>query len=143
MRDILFKAKRIDNGEWVQGNLFVEGNRVEITRGTCNGIGIEGVTVDKNTICQFTGLTDKNGNKIWENDILVDDICSVVRWDEEEARFVIDDYGTKGCLMEYGFDEDAGEYGVVDTCGFNDFYTMKAFEVIGNIFDNPELLKGE
>lgn len=140
----LFKAKRIDNGEWVQGNLFIEENRAEITRGTCNGVGIEGVAVDKDTICQYTGLTDKNGNKIWENDALSDDdMFSVVRWDEEEARFVIDDYGTKGCLMEYGFDECMGEYGVVDTYGFDDFCSMKSFEVIGNIFDNPELLKGE
>ncbi len=152
-REILFRAKRIDNGEWEEGYYFkarehwhehgvhedwLVVNAIQ-NGGWCNVFKKH--AIDKNTICQYTGLTDKNGNKIWENDMLSDDdMFSVVRWDEEEARFVIDDYGTKGCLMEYGFDECMGEYGVVDTYGFDDFYSMKSFEVIGNKFDNPELL---
>ena len=148
MREILFKAKRIDNGEWVEGSLLqttavslksfiVESSCYTFDKWDWN----ECVQVDTNTICQYTGLIDKNGNKIWENDVLTDDdMYSVVRWDNEEARFVIDDYGTKGCLMEYGFDECMGEYGVVDTYGFNDFYSMKSFKIIGNVFDNPELI---
>lgn len=147
MREILFKAKRIKNGEWVEGLIWKKKYNSNIIFISCfpdEDDNEEVYVVDSATICQYTGLTDKNGNKIWENDALSDDdMFSVVRWDEEEARFVIDDYGTKGCLMEYGFDECMGEYGVVDTYGFDDFCSMKSFEVIGNIFDNPELLKGE
>lgn len=140
MREILFKAKSENTDgtkDWVEGYLSkCEGEFI-----ICDDEGI-GVGIDPETICQYTGLTDKNGNKIWENDVLSDDdMCSVARWDDEEARFVIDDYGTKGCLMEYGFDECMGEYGVVDTYGFDDFCSMKSFEVIGNIIDNPELLR--
>lgn len=150
MREILFKAKRISNGEWVEGFVsrpFSENTEGNITNYCFNALDEMGFVseciVSADTICQYTGLTDKNGNKIWENDVLSDDdMCSVVRWDEEEARFVIDDYGTKGCLMEYGFDECMGEYGVVDTYGFDDFCSMESFEVIGNIFDNPELIRG-
>lgn len=143
MREIDFKAKRIDNGEWVEGFLYIRKDGVAEINYYNNELDVERYTheVDPNTICQYTGLKDKDGNKIWENDILSDDdMFSVVRWDEEGARFIIDDYGTKGCLMEYGFDECMGEYGVVDTYGFDDFCSMKSFEVIGNIFDNPELL---
>ena len=64
MREILFKAKRVDNGEWVEGYYMNRVNHEIIQEGTW--IIWE---VDKNTICQYTGLTDKNGNKIWENDI--------------------------------------------------------------------------
>ena len=130
MRDILFKAKRIDNGEWVQGNLFIEGNRVEITRGTCNGIGIEGIAVDPNTICQFTGLTDKNGNKIWENDIVevyirgYHTICTV-SWAEAVAHFQLWQINT---IPNTPTALNLGNY----DC-----------EVLGNIFDNADLLKGE
>ena len=146
MREILFKAKRIDNGKWVEGYLYIRKDGVAEINYYNKEWDCERYTheVDANTICQYTGMTDKNGNKIWEKDILSDDdMVSVVRWDEEEARFVIDDYGTKGCLMEYGFDECMGEYGVVDTYGFDDFCSMKSFEVIGNVFDNAELLGGK
>ena len=72
-REILFKAKRIDNGEWVEGYY---------RRIPCMGMlehyimprnpknRMEQYAIDPDTICQFTGLTDKNGKKIWENDIL-------------------------------------------------------------------------
>lgn len=144
MREILFKAKRKDNGEWVEGDLVHSVYKIDDTCVGKYGSNVGMHQVYENTICQYTGLKDKNGKKIWENDIVFDDeLCSLVIWDELSARFVVVDYGTKGCLMEYGFDEYAGEYGVVDTNGFDDFCddANVIFEVIGNRFDNPELLE--
>jgi uncharacterized phage protein (TIGR01671 family) len=130
MREILFKAKRIDNNEWVQGNLFIEGNRAEIIRGTCNCVGIEGVSVDKETICQYTGLTDKNGKKIWENDICSTDI---------KRPYAVVEF-RNGCFMYNLNDGEEDYYDImmpVEPLVDSDKYT----EVIGNIFDNLELLE--
>lgn len=141
MREILFKAKTL-TGEWVEGYL-VKAKWYVDEKEICAIIPIdvcffphceisEWYKVDVNTLCQYTGLTDKNGNKIWENDVTRDtddDMTMVVRWDDEELRFVLDDYSLNGSIM--------------DTYGFDDFCSpiSKALEVIGNIFDNPELLK--
>ena len=145
-REILFRAKRIVNGSWVEGHLLKSFTGICFIAKSFDNIlnVLEAYEVDKDTICQYTGLTDKNGNKIWENDVLRDtddEIIMVVRWDDEELRFVLDDYGYNGCFMEYGWDELAGEFEVVDTYGFDDFCSPinKVCEVIGNIFDNREL----
>ena len=147
MREILFKAKRIDNGEWVEGDLihsFDEEKRFAISN-------LEGIfEVAEYTICQYTGLTDKNGNKIWENDIVV----------FKHEKFDFDD-GLKPwertCLpnkKEYKrnyaveFCNTPTHYGLRFRNGSIWFMVhrmtivMHDVEVIGNIFDNPELLEG-
>lgn len=93
-------------------------------------------------LMEDTGIKDKNGTEIYKGDIAIfDDGLTVIRYDEETARFVLDDYGVRGCLMEYGWDESAGGFDVVDTNGFNDFCDLSEIEVIGNIYENPELLE--
>lgn len=147
MREILFRGKTED-GKWIEGGYFayhdiIGREHVLILEETEGGFTY--IQVDPETVCQSTGLTNKNGVKIWENDIVRwddDDECiSVIRYDAETAAFVIDHYGINGCLMEYGWDETVGGFGKIETNGFDDFCSLD-FEVIGNIFNNPELMEG-
>lgn len=82
--------------------------------------------VDSDTLCQYTGLTDKNGKKIWENDIVRNEEgdIGVVQWFEEHAAFMIWNK-TKNCVCYLAE---------------NDFLKI---EIVGNEFDNPELLEVE
>ena len=149
MREILFKAKRIDNGEWVEGYLFdngfdgeekkyfIGGLIIEKYNGTaCDEWDITGIDfyeIDPETICQFTGRCDRYGNKIWENDILKtwSDEYAQVKFGLYSTGFASDDCN-QGFYVE--FPEDAiyrHELG----------YWCKETYVIGNVFDNPELLQ--
>ena len=141
MREILFKAKRKDNGEWVEGYLFdngmtklkryfIGGIIIEPYEGTAcdewNIVGIDFCEIDIDTLCQYTGLTDKNGKKIWENDIVRNEKgdIGVVQWFEEHAAFMIWNK-TKHYICYLAE---------------NDFSKI---EIAGNEFDNPELLEVE
>ena len=143
MREILFKGKRIDNGEWVEG-CYAE----------CNGktfIGIDDIfevfctpvirwlEVNTETLCQFTGFCDKNGNKIWENDIIkyhFGEIYAPIKYgyyqncfDSQKAEhigFYVDWTGDKCLRKDLGY-----------------WIDMVYAIPVGNIFNNKELLQEE
>lgn len=145
MREILFRAKRVDNGEWVEGYLFDDGMAevehyfvgrivVEPYKGTAcddwNITGIDFCEVNPETLCQYTGLKDKNGKRIWENDI--------VKYTDEITN--------KICLDLIKYDKKQASFVRVHTSAMGEQYlsmhkiSSGKQEVIGNIFDNPELL---
>jgi len=126
MREILFRGKRIDNGEWVQGYAYQIWESVYILWGMTNGVP-NMIEVIPETVGQYTGLTDKNGTKIFEGDI--------VNVFTETTRYVVK------------FDEwRCGWYPFAsgDGCGCCETHTHPPnyAEVIGNIHDTPELMEG-
>lgn len=128
MREILFKAKRVDNGEWVYGYYMDRHGSEIIEQGTWHIFEI-----DENTICQYTGLTDKNGKKIWANDIVVYDNSPYNVYCTPHTGNIA---YRNGCLcFKYWL------YGSINYMPFtaDDFFGSKC-EVIGNTIDNPELL---
>ena len=124
MREILFRAKRIDNGEWVYGTPYQEYNdfwgewiwKIQ-TKHPITNVPFMNLEVDKRTICQFTGLTDENNIKIFEGDIL--------EWNPKE-------YGKEYFeLVEWKY----------DLLGFREEDWGQWCSVAGNIFENSKLLE--
>lgn len=135
MREILFKAKRIDNGEWIEGYYMECRGETFIGINTSSMFEIfcppRWFKVSSETLCQFTGLCDKNGKRIWENDILM------AHLDEsypEDVTYETVEWGVAGWV--------AHETGSTDR-EYIDKFDLKHFKVVGNIFDNPELLQEE
>mgnify|MGYP001482686541 CR=1 FL=1 len=130
----LYRGKRIDNREWVEGFLFMVNDVPYILPHHKTGQPIHAdnllktvVEVLEDTICQCTGLKDKNGKLIWENDIancMDAECCGYISRNESEAGFYFD------VLLEDGRFEEEHIYDYQD-----------CMEVIGNNFDNPELLE--
>lgn len=149
-REIIFRGKRTDNGEWVEGSLvqmLVDGRlasciasieevgrankdvpRMGILYTLCKDIFI----VHPYTLGQYTGLADKNGTKIFEGDILKvfyygkSKIFGVVKFGE--TRFFIDD-------------NFMGDH-IKAKAPMTEMFSRYEFEVVGNVHDNPELWKG-
>lgn len=119
MREILFRGKRKDNDEWIYGDLWCNpyGKRAVCIVSPINDQGTTGGNeVDIETVGQYTGMHDKNGTKIFDGDI-------VVRYDANETEF--------GIVYDLIYE------------GLGRHYYSRDIEVIGNIFDNPELLENK
>ena len=144
MREILFKAKRVDNGEWVEGALVQVDNsenfcyimpryNLASSLSPLDLVKMCSKKVLPETLCEYTELTDKHGKRIWENDICrfrewsKGDMCWVGKVHYEHCQFVISGNPNKECESPF-------------------LLVMSRFipeniEVIGNIFDNSELLE--
>lgn len=120
MREVLYRGKRVDNGEWVYGSYYhCCGTAYGATFIVVNDFGF--IEVIPHTVGQYTGITDKNGIKIFEGDIVKSkhNARGVVEWQKAECSF----------LVNVGDDWDT-----MDDC---------EWEVIGNIHDNPEIFGDE
>lgn len=135
MREILFKAKRKDNGKWVEGyyqkRYDLLGNEEHLIFHADSYKVWEYVEIDPETLCWFTGRCDKNGKRIWENDILMAHLDESYPEDAtyETVEWNVNGWGTR-------------EKGSVDREYLGEF-DLEHFEVVGNIFDNKELLQEE
>ena len=126
MREILFRGKRMDNGEWVEGDLH---KNTDFSKAHIHPVGerVRSFDVIPETVGQYTGLTDKNGNKIFEGDII-------------ELHFS----GARGVVIfdKYCYMIEVHAFGGMERNIIGE-YDKDVLEVIGNVHDNPELLKGE
>ena len=134
MREILFRGKRMDDGEWVEGYLVKavggECMILPVTTEHCGGAEFsEGYHCDPTTVGQYTGLKDKNGKRIFEGDICrntrTGEIVSV-KWHGTMAGYVWNKRRADGFLFDFG----------------ELFRACDKYEVIENIHDNPDMLKG-
>ena len=136
MREILFRGKRIDNGEFTYGNIMIPrfGGETCIVEQDAPFHSFV-YEVAPSTIGQFTGLTDKNGKKIFEGDI---------------GRYKQTDGAKRNgkpiiCIGKVVYNAKTASFAVESKdetgCKYFDYFPIMDFEVIGNIHDNPELLE--
>ena len=147
-REILFRGKRVSNGNWIEGYFVLlainEGLKHAIHTGTDEGRFIL-FEVIPDTVGQFTGLCDKNGKKIFEGDILK------ATYTEQRQYQGISYQDEHSCVEEVIYNEKSACFMLKIMCedvplyrplhNFGSLANIKELEVIGNIYDNPELLE--
>lgn len=143
----LFKAKTaqivgiynngLEDGVWVHGSLRCDVGKYTIFQFETERADYVEYEIDPSTICQCTGLKDKNGKLIWENDILHNGNYFIVKWNVPCARFDI--------VLNNSHNIPMGEWEPMicdwKTNDFKEYKKAVDYEVIGNIVDNPELLE--
>jgi hypothetical protein len=141
MREILFRGKRLGESQWIEGSLKQTGGICEIhtfdneayAKEAENGWDIfdytNDVTVDPETVCQFTGLTDKNGVKIWENEWLYATVRSAV-FHNYQGKVIF----YNGSFLLHAIDPETGLFNNIDDAKpLSDYYELQ-------VINNPELL---
>ena len=132
----LFRAKRIDKGELVEGCLLVlDDETYRIATSCLQGneehlLQVCAYEIDPSTICQCTGLKDKNGNLIWENDV-------VGFWDAYSTE---NGHAEMDCIGKVVWDDETISFQVTNRLSAQSYEVLDECCVIGNIFDNPELM---
>lgn len=134
MREILFRGQSIEDNKWVYGDLIREKKSfgkicTRIYRTTNNGWEL--IDVDSKTVGQYTGLNDENGNKIFENDI-------VAYWDTYSTE---NGQSEADCIGKVVWDDETISFQVTNRLSAESYEVLDECSVIGNIYDNPELLE--
>lgn len=149
MRDILFRGKKLDNGRWIYGNLIFQDDTgkyfISVSINESQKVDEEGYLfvvsceVNPETVCQYTGLKDKNGKMIFEGDIIKSHYANAVNADFIETvvfhngKFCAENHN--GTCISWAVLADG-----VRHVSFDKSIYMESCEVIGNVFDNKELL---
>ena len=151
MSEILFRGKRTDNGEWVEG-YYYKAKYCRTDDELCDYITVphpkeynepsSHYIVNPETVGQYTGLKDKNGTKIFEGDMIkpFDDEIDKIVVEFHLGQFLLCLYGERGYMAEYGW-EESGNYVCFEADPLSSY--GDDIEVIGNIHDSPELLRGD
>ena len=131
MRDILFRGKRVDNGEWVYSSFIMQDKEHKLLSTEVELFdGDKWRVVAPETVGQFTGLTDRRGKKIFEGDIIKGKRLNAMVQIEHRKYLIIFSNGSFCAEWYIGQDNYNND--------LHDFFDRK---VIGNIHDNPELLE--
>ena len=133
MRTIKFRGKSILTDEWFYGDLVHSADKKRTAILVNDKDSYDECEVDPETVGQFTGLMDKNGNEIYEGDIIGchnPRIKHLIFYNEKQGRFM--------AALNGDIEND-----FVGVCGLDDSRWTGSKKVIGNVFDNPELLKGD